>query len=229
MLAHNIPKQNSLVLTARCEASLLVRVPSQAEAFLLVPDEFNLRVRFVSRMKAAMLRPIKNQDLSVNRECGDNVWILRLVSCFVDLAGVINLLRDLESDHERLAATGSASKATKLATLLVKIGGVGLDRLWDLKFCNLDVVRLSLRRVRSDEQSVDRFIFVLQVLNVGEPLSRQSWPLKSRALKISDIPQMPLAGALSPQKHVIEERAVLFPRLVLFGLLVTSPVPGEIG
>jgi hypothetical protein len=145
-------------------------------------NELQLRVGFARLMQAAVLRPVENQNLSIDGERGDDVWVLRLVSCFVDLARVIDLLGDFEGDDRRLAAARPATIAAKLTTLLVKIRGIGFDRLWDLEFRDLNVIGFSFGRVRSNQQPVDCLVLILQVLHVGEPLGRQSWPLESRAL-----------------------------------------------
>lgn len=45
-----------------------------------------------------MLGPVKNQDLAVYSKSGNNVWVLGLIACFVDLARVVDLLGDREPD-----------------------------------------------------------------------------------------------------------------------------------
>lgn len=164
----DLPEQHRLVFTSGCEVSCLMWVPGQTEPFGLVADKLNLGVWLAGLMKAAVLGAVENQDPAVNCECSNDVWVLRLVSGLVDLAGVIDLLRDLESDDGRLPS--STAIATNLATLFVIVGRVRRCGFRNLEFRNLEVVGLAFGCVGTDEQSVDSLVLVLDVLDIGEPL-----------------------------------------------------------
>ena len=72
----------------------------------------------------------------------------------------------------------------------------------------------------SDEQSVDRVVVLFHILDIGKPLRRQCRPLQRRACELSaGLPrraQLDSIRVFLPQDHVIEKRAVLLPRLVLW-------------
>lgn len=151
MFPEAIPEQDSLVLTTRREFSRFVRVPRQTETFLFVPDQLNLGVGFTRLVKSTVLGAIEDQNPAVHGKGGDDVWVLRLVSCLVDLARMVDLLRDLERDDWGLAAS---AVTTNLACILVVILGVGSAHLGDLDLGDLDIVGLPLGRVGSDQQTV---------------------------------------------------------------------------
>ena len=100
--------------------------------------ELNLRVDLSLRL-AGMLSTVKDENLSIDAHSRKDVGILGLVSGLVDLAGVIDLLRNVELDLGDLAGL---AVATNLTPVLVEILGVGLGGLWDFYLGDLDVVGL---------------------------------------------------------------------------------------
>lgn len=77
-------------------------VPAQAKAFFGVTPELRLGVHSAG-WQTAVLGSIKNQYFAVNAHRCNNIWVLRLVSCFVDLSRVVDLLFDRHLDGRRLA------------------------------------------------------------------------------------------------------------------------------
>ena len=86
-----------------------------------------------------MLRTVKDQNPSSRSHCGNDVWILWLVSRLVDLSRVINLLLNVHFDCG-LFPVGRVSIATNFASLLIIIVRIRGDVLRDLDVCDLEVV-----------------------------------------------------------------------------------------
>lgn len=77
-------------------------VPAQAKAFFGVAPQLRLGGHSAG-WQAAVLSSIKNQYFAVNAHRCDNIWVLGLVSRFVDLSRVVDLLFDRHLDSGRLA------------------------------------------------------------------------------------------------------------------------------
>lgn len=77
-------------------------VPAQPKAFFGVTPQFRLGVHSAG-WQAAVFSSIENQYLAVNAHCCNNIWVLRLVSRFIDLSRVVDLLFDRHLDGRRLA------------------------------------------------------------------------------------------------------------------------------
>ena len=196
-----------------------MRVPAQPKTFLLMADQLDLWVR-CARGHYAVLGSVEDQNLAVDSERRDDVGILRLVARLVDLARVVDLLGDVELDDGRLPRRALVAIAANLACRIVVVVGARNDRLGKLNLGNLEVVGLALSRVGSDEQPMDRVVVLFHVLDIGKPLRRQCRPLQRRACGLSAglprcAPTQFNPGFL-PQNHVVEKRAVLLPRLVLW-------------
>jgi hypothetical protein len=155
-------------------------VPAQPKAFLLMANKLDLRARR-ARGGQAVLGAVEDQDLAINGERGDDVWVLRLVPGLVDLARMVDLLGDVELDDRRLPGRCLAAVATDLTALLIIVARVRVHKLGKLYFRNLEVVGLVLCRVGSEKQSVDRVVLVADILDIGKPLGGQCWPLQRRA------------------------------------------------
>jgi hypothetical protein len=106
-------------------------------------DQFDLRIRR-ARGRQTVLGAVKDQHLAIDREGGNDVRVLRLISGLVDLARVVNLLGDVELDDRRLSRRCLAPMAANLAALLVVVTRVGLNKLGNLKLRDLEIVWLSL-------------------------------------------------------------------------------------
>lgn len=128
-----------------------------------------------------MLGPVKDEDLAIDGESGNNVGVLGLVAGLVDLARVVDLLGNLEADGRRLSRRSLASIATNLATLLVVIAGIGRAELGNLNLCNLEVIRLSFRSMSANQQTVDDVVLVLRVFDIRKPLGSESGPFQGGA------------------------------------------------
>lgn len=73
----------------------LVGAPAQSKAFGIVTEELNLWI-YVSRGLAGVFRSVPYHDPPIHAHCGNYVWVLGLISGFVDLAWVIYLLDNIE-------------------------------------------------------------------------------------------------------------------------------------
>src|SRR6266699_1774088 len=91
------PQADGCVLAAGRQTPCVMRVPRQAEAFLLVARELDLLVD-VARGREAVLRSVEDQDLAVDAQSGNDVRVLRLVPGLVDLLRMVDLLDDIEAD-----------------------------------------------------------------------------------------------------------------------------------
>lgn len=77
-------------------------VPAQAKAFFGVAPQLRLGCHSAG-WQAAVLSSVKNQYLAVDAHRCNNIWVLRLVSRFIDLSRVVDLLLDRHLDGRRLA------------------------------------------------------------------------------------------------------------------------------
>lgn len=150
-----------------------MRIPAEPETLTLVAVELDLRVDLPLRL-AGVLRAIEDEDLSIDTHSGENVRVLRLVPRLVDLAGVVNLLSDVELD---LGGIARLAIAANLAPLIVVVFRIRLGRLGNFHLGDLEVVRLFLRRVGANEETVNSDIPVLGLFHIGEPLCGESGPL----------------------------------------------------
>lgn len=173
-----------------------MRAPVQAKALLCVALQLDVRVWGAAGVETAVLGPVVDEDPAVDAQGSDHVRVLGLVTGLVDLTGMVDLLDDVHLDGSRLAAV-----TANLATILIVVIGVRLGRLWDLDLGNLEVVVGAGRGVSADQKAMHAIVLVLGLLDVRKPLGGQSRPVKSSA-----------------QDHVVEEGAVLLPRLVLYRL-----------
>lgn len=156
----------------------------QPKSLFFVTNQLNLRI-WHSVWRQAMLGAIEYEDSTLYRECGDNVWVLRLIPSLVDFAGMVNLLDDIKFDNWR---RGSRSRrlvtvTANLTAFLIMVVGIRLGHLGNVNFDDLNIVWLPFSGVRSEQESVRPRILVLAILNVREPLCRQGRPLKRGALE----------------------------------------------
>lgn len=79
-----------------------MRVPAQAKTFFGVTPQLRLGIHSAA-WQAAVLSSIENQHLAVNAHCCNNIGVLRLVSRFVDLSRVVDLLLNCHLYGRRLA------------------------------------------------------------------------------------------------------------------------------
>lgn len=107
-----------------------MRVPVQAESLCLVSNKLNLWVDFAwgGRLKR-MLCTVKDEDLAVNAERGNNVGILRLVAGLVDLTRVFDLLYNVTLDGGSVSSLAVAANLTTILIVVVWVGRSGLGYL----------------------------------------------------------------------------------------------------
>ena len=152
-------------------------VPAESKALAAVSMELYLGVDLALRL-ARVLRAIKDEDLAINAHGGQDIRVLGLVPSLVDFAGVVNLLSDVELD---LGSVASLAVAAHLAALIVVVLGAWLSLLGNLHLGDLDVVRLLVRGMGSDEETVDPDVLVLRLFHVREPLGGERGPLQGIA------------------------------------------------
>lgn len=126
-----------------------MRVPVEAEALCLVANELNLGVDFAKGggLKG-VLCSVKDEDLAVDTEGGNDVGVLGLVSGLVDLARVLDLLDNVALDGGHVSGF---SVSTNLAALLIVVVGIRRHSLRDLNVGNLDKVGALIGRVGAEE------------------------------------------------------------------------------
>jgi hypothetical protein len=172
-----VPQANSHVLASRGQGALNVGIPAQTEALLLVAMKLDLGVDLAVG-RVAVLGAIKDENPGVGGQCCDEVGVLRAVARLVHLLGVVDLLNNVPL-HGSLV---NLAVAANLASLVIVVAGVGLDRLGDLDLGDLQVVLLALGGVGANERTVDAAVLALGLLDIGEPLDGQGWPGESRAV-----------------------------------------------
>jgi len=78
---------------------------------------------------AAVLGTIKDENATVDAKGGNQIGILRLISCFVNLVGVIDLLNDVEADGGDVFRLSIAADLAALFIVLFGVGGHGFGYL----------------------------------------------------------------------------------------------------
>lgn len=101
-------------------------------------DKFDLSIDLASGLQA-VLCAVEYEDLAVDAKSRNDIGVLRLITRLVNLAGVVNLLHDVELDSGRLSIR-RLGVTSDFPSLLVVVFGVRGHRLGDLDFGDLDVV-----------------------------------------------------------------------------------------
>ena len=80
-----------------------------------------------------MFRPIPNHDSPIRTHRGDYVGVLRLVSCFVHLAFMVDFLNNVEFDlHLLIFLRGTPAISANLFSILVIVRSIRSDGLGQL-------------------------------------------------------------------------------------------------
>ena len=122
-----------------------------------MPHQLHLRLKLGVVRDARVLGAVPDHSAAVGAHGGHHVRVLRLVARLVDLARVVDLLHDRQLDlHGRrlLRARRPAAVASNFFALLIVVGRVRCDGVWDLDLCELEVVGDVVAGVRADEESV---------------------------------------------------------------------------
>lgn len=99
----------------RCEKkSILLCAPAQTPSFGLMTYQSYLRFACAG-WRVRVHRPVKDQDVSATTDGGYDIRILRLVSSFVNLPVVVNLLRYLYAS----LLSASSTVTTDLPSLII--------------------------------------------------------------------------------------------------------------
>ena len=189
-----VPQAHGGVLAARCQAARLMGVPRQTETLLLVTDKLKLGVH-CSCGRKAVLGAVEDENAAIDTESGQDVRVLGLVARLVHLLRVVDALHNIEADRGRRAvaigravASGAAvvgtaaaigalvSIAANLAALLVVVERARVREHGDGHLGDLQVVGHALGCVGTEQQTVDARLLLLQDLDVGKPLCRESRP-----------------------------------------------------
>mmetsp|Transcript_253 Transcript_253/g.671 ORF Transcript_253/g.671 Transcript_253/m.671 type:complete len:270 (-) Transcript_253:174-983(-) len=164
----DVPRADQRVVRAGDQVALLVRVPGEAVALLLVAlqDQVRLKPAVRSRLRG-VLGPVEDVHLRRRRLRRDEVRVLRHVARAVDLALVVDLLRDLDLRR-------NTCEATRLAALIVVLARVDLRVLKRQPHLgDHEIVLFAFIGVRAQDQLVHGIILVRRLAIVWQPLERQ--------------------------------------------------------
>jgi hypothetical protein len=116
-----VPNTDSLVLTTGSQLSFEVGVPVETEALLFMTLQLDLGVDLGGLWHGRVFCAVKDESVSLDGHGCDEVWILRHVAGFVDLAGVVDLLDDIEGDG--LFGSTVATDLLLLSVVVVWVDG----------------------------------------------------------------------------------------------------------
>lgn len=117
---------------------------------------------------AWVFRPIPNHDPSICTHRSNYIWVLRLISGFVDLALVVYPLCDFEFHlHDRGLLRSSASVPPNLFALFIVIDGVWRDGFRELYVSYLQVVVSFVGGLCADEKPMRSIILARNPLHVS--------------------------------------------------------------
>ena len=143
-----LPEADSLVLTTCSEVTGNMRAPAESKTFLCVAQKFHLRVDCSCR-QAGMLRTIPDHCSSIRTHGGNDIRILRLITCLVDFTLVINLLNNVELNlHWGLL--GATPISANLAPFLIVVIWVRSRRVGKLHMGDLQIILCIARSVCSN-------------------------------------------------------------------------------
>lgn len=205
-------------------------IPAETKAFLLVPYQLGLRGDYTVG-DTAVLGTIEYQNSPIVGHGGYDIWILGLVSGFVDLSWVIDPLFDVHLDSSLLAARRVAI-ATNLSATFIVVLDCWSDIFGQFDIGDLEVILSIVGCVCTYQQAMDCVVLSglsghislssvcsdmdASLFLVWEPLSSQGWPFKCSTMAVSL--QCAWEGAMRrvPQNHIIKKWAVLLPCFVFY-------------
>src|SRR5436190_9024035 len=97
-----------------------VGAPTQTKAFLCVSEQFQLWIDCPCR-QARMFRPVPDHNPPICTHSRNDIWVLWLISCFVYLPFVINLLYNVEFNFHWRFFGPVASISANLSPLIIVI------------------------------------------------------------------------------------------------------------
>lgn len=113
----------------------------------------------------------------VRAHCSDDIWIVWLISSFIHLSLVVNLLHNVEFDfHDWCLLPGATAIAPNLLTIFIVVGRIRRDRFWKLHVSYLQVILSLVGSVGADEKSMSRVILVRSAVPVSR-ISDHEWLL----------------------------------------------------
>src|ERR1700735_1250101 len=104
----------------------LMRTPTEAEALPFMSMKLNVRLDLASRY-AWVMRSIPDHHPSIGTHRSDHIRVLRLISSFVDLARMVDLLDDGKCNIDwRLfrRATSISTNFSRVCIVVVDVGFV---------------------------------------------------------------------------------------------------------
>lgn len=115
-----------------------MRIPVQAKTLRGVAVQLDLRIELAhSRRLQGMLCSVKDEDLAIYTERGNDVRILWLVAGLVDLARMLNLVDNITLDGGNIARLSVTANLTTIVVIVIGVRGRGLG---DLHIGNLQIV-----------------------------------------------------------------------------------------
>lgn len=116
-----------------------------------------------------MFCAVEDEDTAIHGKSRNNVWVLRLITCLVDLTRMLNLVDNVTLDGRHLARLAIP---TDLAAILVVIVRVWRGCFGDLYIGDLKIIGTVVRGVRSQQQAVNSVVLALWFLDIRKPLDR---------------------------------------------------------
>lgn len=108
----------------------LMRTPTKAEALPFVSVKLNVWLDLASRY-AWMVCSIPDHDPSVGTHRSDHIRVLRLISSFVDLARMVDLLDNGKCDVDWRLFRRATSISTNFSRVCIIVVDIGLIvRVW---------------------------------------------------------------------------------------------------
>ena len=125
--------------------------------------ESNVWFAIIAAWRIGMLCAVKDKNISAHRHCGNNIWILRLISCTIDFTFMYNLLgngnatlKSCISSKFYKSTTLKFKSATPSILIVIRKFCAGNRKL---DICDLKVILISSRSMCADQHSMSRIIF----------------------------------------------------------------------
>lgn len=151
----------------------LMRTPAETESFVSMSNELHLRVNMTGG-DTRMLCSIPDHDAAISAHCRNDVWVLRLITSFVHLPFMVNLLHHVEFDlHIGFSFPSTTSITSDFLTSLVVVGSIRRNRFWKLHVCYLQIVLRFVRSMCANEKSMSRIIFIWSTITVNDLLAHE--------------------------------------------------------
>lgn len=149
-----------------------------------------------------VLRPVKDENSTIDTKRGDDVWVLRLIASLVDFARMLNLLYDVALEGGNLACLSIASNLASFFIVVVRVRCHGFG---NLDIGDLKEVGTIVGRVGSEQETVNAIVFALWLLDVREPLHSEGWPGQGRSKQL-----------LGHQSRILGRKKQTNPRIISY-------------